>query len=121
MRRGTNYGKHCHPPQASRFRRMRCLLVTLVGLLLTTLDTTTAEDAQAAVAFLGAEAGLGEQTDAPSLLLYQPLIAQRSARTQQLLTQPEWQRTWEIGHTWTLAQAVAAAEKWLGMSNEAAR
>ena len=108
------------PAARFSFRRMRCLLVTLAGLLLTTLHTTTTENAQAAVALLGAEAGLGEQTDAPSLLLYQPLIAQRCERAQQLLTQPEWQRAWEIGHTWTLAQAVAAAGKWLGLSNEAA-
>jgi len=99
-------------------RRMRCLLVTLAGLLLTTVHTTPAKDAQAAAALLGAEAGLGEQMDAPSLLLYQALIAERSASVQRLLTQPEWQRAWEIGRTWTSAQAAAAAEKWLVLDCE---
>ena len=97
-------------------RRLRCLLVTLAGLLLSTIHNTPTEDAQAAATLLGAEAALGEQTDAPSLLLYQPLIAQRSESAQRLLSQSQWQTAWQVGHTWTLAQAVAAAEKWLGMS-----
>jgi hypothetical protein len=93
--------------------------VTLAGLLLTTIYTTPTENAQVAAAFLGAAAGFGEQTDTPSLLFYQPLSAQRSESAQQLLTQHEWQTAWEVGHTWMLAQAVAEAEKWLGMSTEA--
>jgi predicted ATPase/DNA-binding XRE family transcriptional regulator len=100
------------------FRRMRCLLVTLAGLLLTTVHTTPAEDAQAAAALLGAEAGLGEQMDAPSLLLYQALITERSASVQRLLTPLEWQAAWQRGHAWTLAQAVDAAEGWLEVDSE---
>jgi hypothetical protein len=106
-------------PQARlAVRRFRCVLVTLAGLLLTTVHTTPTEDAQAAAVFLGAEAALGKQTDAPSLLRYQALIAQHTAQAQQLLTQREWQAAWQVGHTWTLAQAAAEAEKWLGMSSE---
>jgi hypothetical protein len=96
-------------------RRMRCLLVTLAGLLLTTVHTTPVEAAQTAAALLGAEAGLGEQMDAPSLLLYQALITERSARVQRLLTPLEWQAAWQRGHTWTLAQAIREAEKWLAL------
>jgi hypothetical protein len=94
-------------------RRFRCVLVALAGLLLTEVHTTPVEDAQAAATLLGAEAGLGEQSDAPSLLLHQPLIDQRSELAQRLLTQSKWQTAWQVGRAWTLAQAVAEAERYL--------
>lgn len=46
------------------------------------------------------------------------LIAQRRESAQRLLTQHEWQTAWQVGHTWTLAQAVAEAEKWLTLDGE---
>ncbi len=103
-------------PQAHLYiRRWRCLLVTLAGLLLTVLHTTPIEDAQAAAAFLGAEVGLGEQTDAPNLLFYQSLLAQRSELAQQRLPHVAWQAAWQVGHSWTQVQAIAEAEKWLAL------
>ncbi len=77
------------------------------------MHTAVEENAKAAAAFLGAEAAMGEYTGAPSFLLYQALIAQRSASAQQTLTPAEWQARWQIGYNWTLAQAGAEAEKWL--------
>lgn len=97
-------------------RRLRCWLITLAGLLLTTVHTTPSEDAQTVATLLGAEAGLGMQTDTPSLRLYQPLIAQRCASAQRLLTPGQWQAAWQSGRTWTAAQAVALAETWLALS-----
>ncbi len=70
-------------------RRLHCLLVTLVGLLLTPLHTTSAADAHAAAAFLGAVAGVSERTGDSLSPLHQALIAQRSGRAQQLLAQRE--------------------------------
>ena len=56
--------------------------------------------------------------DAPSLLLYQALIAERSASVQRLLTPLEWQAVWQQGHAWTLAQAVAVL-RLLGVPDDA--
>lgn len=107
-------------PQARlSIRRLRCWLVTLAGLLLTTVHTTPTEDAQTVATLLGAEAGLGMQTDTPSLRLYQPLIAQRCESAQRLLTPDQWQAAWQSGRTWTAAQSVAIAEKWLTLDGEA--
>jgi tetratricopeptide (TPR) repeat protein len=98
-----------------RMRRLRAMLVTLAGLLLATLHTTQAEDARAAAAFLGAVAGMGERTGDSLPPWQQALAAQRSASAQRLLAQHEWQAAWQVGYTWTPAQAVAEAEKWLEM------
>lgn len=99
-------------------RRLRCWLVTFTGLLLTIVHTTPTEDAQTVATLLGAEAGLGMQTDTPSLRLYQPLIAQRRESAQRLLTPDQWQTAWQSGRTWTAAQSVAIAEKWLTLDGE---
>jgi hypothetical protein len=96
-------------------RRLHCLLVALAGLLLATLHTTRTEDAQTAAALLGAIAGVCERTGASLSPMHQGLIAQRSDCAQRLLTQREWQAAWQVGHSWTLAQAVVEAEIWLAM------
>ncbi|MCE7989350.1 MAG: hypothetical protein DYG89_49990 [Caldilinea sp. CFX5] len=92
--------------------------MTLAGLLLAAVHTTPTEDAQTVATLLGAEAGLGMQTDTPSLRLYQSLIAQRCESAQRLLTPDQWQAAWQNGRTWTPTQAVAAAERCLGLRTE---
>ena len=96
-------------------RRLRCLLVTLAGLL---LDTTQAQEVAAPAELLGAVAGLGERLGDPLSPLYQTLIAQRSEYAKRLQPQSQWQAAWQVGRTWTSAQAVAAAEKWLVLDCE---
>jgi len=93
-------------------RRLRCWLVTLAGFL---LHTTQAQEVAAAAELLGAVAGLGERSGDPLSPLYQALIAQRKEYAQRLLTQPEWQAAWQVGHAWTPTQAIAAAEMWLAI------
>jgi hypothetical protein len=97
-------------------RRLRCLLVTLAGLL---LYTTQAQEVAAAAALLGAVAGLGERSGDPLSPFYQALITKRSKHEQPILTQSQWQAAWQVGHTWPLTQAVAIAEKWLALDGEA--
>jgi tetratricopeptide (TPR) repeat protein len=98
-------------------RRLHCMLVTLAGLLLTRLHTTQAAEAQAAAGFLGAAAGLSERTGDVLSPFHQTLITQRAAYAQQLLSQRQWQAAWRVGYTWTQAQAVTEAEKWLPMNS----
>ena len=103
-------------PQARLYiRRLRCLLVTLAGLL---LETTQAQEGTAAAQLLGAVAGLGERSGDPLSPLYQTHIAQRSAYAQRLLPTSQWQAAWQVGRTWTAAQAVTVAEKWLVLDRE---
>lgn len=104
------------PPARLYIRRFRCLLVTLVGLL---LATTQAQEIGAAAQLLGAVAGLGERSGDPLSPLYQTHIAQRSESAQRLLTPNQWHAAWQSGRTWTAAQAVAAAEMWLALDGEA--
>ncbi len=98
------------PYALSYMRRLHCLFVTLAGLLL-------AEDAQVSARLLGAVAGGCERTGASLSPMHQALIAQRGDYAQGLLTQSEWQAAWQVGHSWTLAQAVQEAEKWLAMDS----
>ncbi len=106
-------------PQARlHIRRLRCLLVTLVGILLRPLPTTQTQDVTAAASLLGTVAGLGERSGDPLSPLFQALLAQRAERVKQRLPQSEWQAAWQVGHTWTQAQAVAEAERWLALDFE---
>jgi len=79
------------------------------------LPTPSAEGSQTAATLLGAVASLGIHTGDSLSPLFQMLIAQRSEHAQQLLTQSAWQAAWQVGHAWTLAQAIAEAEKWLAL------
>lgn len=97
-------------------RRLRCLLVALVGLLLTPLPITPTAHHQAASTLFGAIAGLGERTGDTLSPFHQRLIAERSASAQPLLSPHEWQATWQRGHAWTPAQAADAAERWLTLN-----
>ncbi len=94
-------------------RRLRCLLVTLAGLLLHPLHTPTQE--VTATELLGAVAGLGKRSGDPLSPLYQRLITQRSNQSQQVLAKRQWQTAWQVGYTWTQTQAIAAAERWLAL------
>lgn len=94
-------------------RRLRCLLVALTGFLLVALPTTPTTNTQAAATILGAIAGLGERTGDTLSPFHQRLVAERTAYVQRLLSPDEWQAAWQQGHTWTPAQAVDAAERWL--------
>jgi len=111
-------------PQARlAIRRLRCLLVTLTGILLYPQHTTATQevptkDVTAASELLGTVAGLGERTGDTLSPFHQRLIAQRSAAAQRLLTQSIWQTAWQQGHTWTPTQAADAAERWLALSDE---
>lgn len=102
-------------PQARLYiRRFRCLLVTLAGLLLHTRSTAEAKDLAAATELLGAVSRLGEHSGDVLSPFYEALIARRSEHTRQNLTQPIWEAAWQVGCTWTRAQAVAEAESQLG-------
>ena len=93
-------------------RRLRCLLVGLIGLLLTPLPTP---NTQTAATLIGAIAGLGERSGDTLSPFHQELIIERSAAAQRHLTQHEWQAAWQQGRAWTPAQAAEAAEEWLGV------
>jgi tetratricopeptide (TPR) repeat protein len=106
-------------PQARwHMRLLRVLLITLAGLLLHKLPTTQTQQVAAAAQLLGAVAGLTERSGGSYSPLFQALLAQRSDQAQQFLTQLEWQAAWQVGHTWTLAQAAAEAERWLALDFE---
>ncbi len=96
-------------------RRLRCLLVALVGLLLSPLPTQPASHTQAAATLLGAIAGLGTRTGDTLSPFHQRLISERTTRAQQLLSPHDWQAAWQQGHAWTPAQVIDKAERWLAL------
>ncbi|MBX3051806.1 MAG: helix-turn-helix domain-containing protein [Caldilineaceae bacterium] len=91
-------------------RRLHCLLVALAGHLLTSAPTASVP---AAVKLLAAVDGISERTGDTLSPFHQRLIAERSAAAQQLLPPHEWRTTWQVGHAWTPAQAIAEVERWL--------
>jgi predicted ATPase/transcriptional regulator with XRE-family HTH domain len=94
-------------------RRLHFLLVTLAGLLLSTDNVMHTSSVVDAAAMLGAEARLVERTGDSLSPVYQVLLAQRAVAAQQSLSRHEWQVAWNVGYTWTSAQAITEAEKWL--------
>jgi hypothetical protein len=101
-------------PYAHQYlRRLHCLLVTLVGLLLAPLPSAPTANRQAAVMFLGAIVALGERTGDTLSPFHQRLIVERTAHAQQLLPSHDWQAAWRVGHTWTPAQTAVTVERWL--------
>lgn len=96
-------------------RRLRCLLVALVGLLLIPLPTMSTENAQTAATLVGAIAGLGERSGDTLSPFHQRLIAERGASAQQLISPQAFQGALQQGHAWTPAQAADAAERWLAL------
>ncbi|MEZ4731548.1 MAG: tetratricopeptide repeat protein [Caldilineaceae bacterium] len=96
-------------------RRLRCLVVALIGLLLPPLSAPAIPHVQTAAIFFGAVAGLGERTGDTLSPFHQRLIAERTTYAQLLLLPHEWQAAWQQGHAWTSAQAIAAVERWLMM------
>jgi predicted ATPase/transcriptional regulator with XRE-family HTH domain len=101
-------------PQARLYsRRLRCWLLTFVGVMLQTPSPTSINGALVAAELLGTVGGLGERSGDPLAPYYQERIAQRAARVQKLLTKSEFQAAWQQGHGRTLVQAVTEAERWL--------
>lgn len=96
-------------------RRLRCLLVALVGLLLIPLPTTSTKNVKTAATLFGAIVGLGERSGDILSPFHQRLIAERSACAQQLISPQAFQAALQQGHAWTPAQAADAAERWLAL------
>ncbi len=99
------------PSSRDHVRRFRYWLVTLAGLKLSGGHATKTQ-ASEALQCLAAEEGLGEQ-GAPLSPVYQPLIARRLATARALLPEPDRTVLWVTARRWTMAQALAQAERWL--------
>ena len=92
-------------------RRLHCLLVTLVGLMMTSSPSATGQAAM----LLGALAGLESRTGDTLSPFHQRLIAERMSHARQRLSQQQWDDAWQIGYGRTPVQLIDDAAQWLTM------
>ncbi len=97
-------------PYARQYlRRLHCLLVTLVGLMVTSSPSATGQ----AVTLLGALTGLESRTGDTLSPFHQRLIAERMSHAQQRLSQQQWDDAWQMGYGRTPVQLIDDAAQWL--------
>ena len=60
---------------------------------------------------------LDERTGDTLSPFHQRLIAEHTVLSQPLFPLHDWQVAWQQGHTWTPAQAIEVAERWLTLAS----